>query len=59
MKKLQKRTVLKNIHKVSIFSANHLTIITEVGTYFQSYNSVIALRDIHGHIYLGTDWDYS
>jgi hypothetical protein len=28
-------------------------------TYFQSYDSIIAKRDINGNITLGNDWDYS
>jgi len=59
MKKLQKRTVLGNKPKVMIYDTNHITIRTKVGIYFQSYNSVVALRDTNGHIYLGVDWDYS
>ena len=28
-------------------------------TYFQSYDSIIAKRDVNGNITLGDDWDYS
>jgi len=59
MRKLQKRTVLSNAPKISFYDTNHITIRTKVGTYFQSYNSVVALRDTNGNIYLGIDWDYS
>jgi len=40
---------------------NQFTIVTNIGTFFQSYNSVIALKDKRdGKIYLDkTYWDYS
>ena len=38
---------------------NQFIIITDEGTYFQSYKSVIAFIPNHGKIQLGTDWDYS
>ena len=40
--------------------ANQFVIYTNYGTYFQSYNSVIALRDNNGKITLDDYyWDYS
>lgn len=40
--------------------ANQFVIYTDEGTYFQSYDSVIALRDNNGKITLDDYyWDYS
>lgn len=38
---------------------NQFIIYTDEGTYFQSYNSIIAFIPNEGKIELGTDWDYS
>jgi retron-type reverse transcriptase len=41
-------------------NATHLTINTEYGMAFQSYNSIVAFKDFEsGKTYLGKDWDYS
>ena len=40
--------------------ANQFVIVTEEGTYFQSYSSVIAFKDNEGQIFLDRNkWDYS
>jgi len=40
--------------------ANQFIISTDKGTYFQSYDSVIAFKPINGgKIQLGSNWDYS
>ena len=39
---------------------NQLKIYTEQGKYFQSYNTIIAFRPIHGKVQLDRNkWDYS
>ena len=38
---------------------NQFIIITDEGTYFQSYKSVIAFIPKSGKIQLGGNWDYS
>ena len=39
---------------------NQFIIITSEGEYFQSYNSIIAFRNIEGFVFLDTNyWDYS
>ena len=38
---------------------NQFVIEDNGNTYFQSYNSIIAKRDINGVITLGNNWDYS
>lgn len=39
--------------------ANQFIIRTNKGTFFQSYNSVVAKIDNKGVVTLGRDWDYS
>lgn len=38
---------------------NQFVIRTDEGTYFQSYDSIIALIDTSGKVTLGEDWNYS
>ena len=38
---------------------NQFIIYTDEGTYFQSYNSIIAFIPKEGKTEIGTDWDYS
>ena len=46
--------------KISQFSTNHLTIESEYGVAFQSYDGVVAFEDYKtGKVYLGKHWDYS
>lgn len=40
-------------------AANQFVIYTNNGTYFQSYNSVVAKIGNRGNLILSTDWDYS
>lgn len=40
-------------------AANQFVVATANGTYFQSYNSVVAKIDNRGNLILSTDWDYS
>ena len=50
---------MKNI-RVEQPAKNQLIIWTDEGKYFQSYNTVIAFRDLNGRITLDADnWDYS
>lgn len=48
-----------SIPKVNILNNNHCEIITSDGSYFQSYNSVVALRRWDGSIILYNNYDYS
>ena len=41
------------------YVANQFVIKTTNGTYFQSYNSVVAKVDNKGNLFLSQDWDYS
>ena len=44
---------------VRFIAPNQCAIITDEGTYFQSYDSICAFRGINGKVTLYEDWSYS
>ena len=45
--------------QIHVWSANHITLRTNRGIAFVSYNSIIGFKDFEGNVTLGKDWNYS